>query len=415
MSKDPRASAFESRKRCYNLIHQVIQTLEQASAQAPDIIEGQFTTAARRQAEAYEVIDTSEDEVFQTDLYDWYLAQGRTDRLLEIQSPYIITYLQRKSSDNVEHADLLWKYYTQAERYHEAASVQLALAKSAFDLTLDRRIEYLSRAKANASTHVLSGSRQTRQLLLREISDLLDLANIQDDLLQRLKADERITSERKPEVVKALNGQILSLTELYNSYADQASYFDICLLIYQAADHRNPADIRQTWANLLDRIHEQTAERREPMPYEAVSEKVRSLGSRLNLSESMFPIADLLPMLKRYAYEFQNDVGPETWVMDTFIDLQVPFESLVSVLEGMFYNDEAPFQGRNRRYIAHDLIYVIGLWFRETSRGADVVFGGDSNAEGVSQLLQVLLQSGLDERRAEQCQALRLRIEHTQR
>ena len=348
-------------------------------------------------------------------MYDWYLAQGRTDRLLEIQSPYIVTYLQRKSSDNIEHADLLWKYFTQAERYHEAASVQLALAKSIFELPLDRRIEYLSRAKANASTHVLSGSRQTRQVLLREISDLLDLANIQDDLLQRLKEDERITAERKPEVVKALNGQILSLSELYNTYADQASYFDICILIYQAADHRNPSDIRQTWANLLDRTHEQAAERGEPLPYEAVSEKVRGLGSRLNLSESMFPISDLLPMLKRYAYEFQNDVGPETWVMDTFIDVQVPFESLVSVLESMFYNDEAPFQGRNRRYIANDLIYVIGLWFSETSRGAETVFGGESNAEGVSQLLQVLWQGGLDERRAEQCQALRLRIEHTQR
>ena len=397
------------------MIHEVIQCLEQASGQAPDIIEGQYTAAAKRRKEAYEVIDSSEDEVFQTDLYDWYLEQGRTDRLLEIQSPYVVTYLQRKSSDDIAHADLLWKYYMQSERYHDAAAVQLALAKSAFTLTLDRRIEYLSRAKANASTHVLGGSRQTRQLLLREVSDLLDVANIQDDLLQRLKADDRITAQRRPEVVTALNGQIISLSELYNSYADQASYFDICILIYQAADHRNPADIKMTWQNLLERTHEEAAERGEPLPYEAISEKVRSLGKRLNLSESTFPIPDLVPILKRYAYEFQNEVGPETWVMDTFIDVQVPYESLVSVLEGMFYNDEAPFQGRNRRYVANDLIYVISLWFRETSRGAEVVFGGDSNADGVSQLLQVLLQSGLDEQRAQQCQALRLRIEHTLR
>ena len=335
--------------------------------------------------------------------------------MLEIQSPYVISYLQRKSSDDIAHADLLWKYHMQSERYHDAAAVQLALAKSAFTLTLDRRIEYLSRAKANASTPVLGGSRQTRQVLLREVSDLLDVANIQDDVLQRLKADERVTAQRRPEVIKALNGQIISVTQLYNDYADQAGYFDICVLIYQAADHRNPSDIKMTWQNLLERVHEEAADRGEPLPYEAISEKVRSLGNRLNLSESMFPIPDLVPMLKRYAYEFQNNVGPETWVMDTFIDVQVPYESLVSVLEGMFYNEEAPFQGRNRRYIANDLIYVISLWFRETSRGAEAVFGGESNAEGVSQLLQVLMQCGLDEQRTQQCQALRLRIEHTLR
>jgi len=406
---------FRSRKQCYNLVHEVIHCLEQASTQAPDIIEGQYTAPAKRRKEAYEIIDSSEDEVFQTNLYDWYLEQGRADRLLEIQSPYVISYLQRKSLDDIAHADLLWKYYMQSERYHDAAAVQLALVKSVFTLTLDRRIEYLSRAKASASTPVLGGSRQTRQVLLREISDLLDVANIQDDVLQRLKADERVTAQRRPEVVKALNGQIINITQLYNEYADQAGYFDICILIYQAADHRNPSDIKTTWQNLLERVHEEAADRGEPLPYEAISEKVRSLGNRLNLSESMFPMSDLVPMLKRYAYEFQNNVGPETWVMDTFIDVQVPYESLVSVLEGMFYNDEAPFQGRNRRYIANDLIYVISLWFRETSRGAEAVFGGESNAEGVSQLLQVLMQSGLDEQRGQQCQALRLRIEHTLR
>ena len=362
------------------------------------------------------MIDSSEDEVFQNDLYDWYLAQGRTDRLLEIQSPYIITYLQRKSSDDIAHADLLWQYYTQSERYHDAAGVQLALGKSAFDLSLERRIEYLSRAKANASTHVLGGSRQTRQTLLREISDLLDLANIQDDILQRLKGDPRITSQRRPEVVKELNGLILNLTELYNNYADQASYFDICILIYQAADHRNPSNIRSTWLNLLDRTHEETIERGEPLPYEAVSERIRSLGNRLNLSESMFPVPDLVPMVRKYAYEFQHDVGPETWVMDTFIDLQVPYESLLSSLEGMFYNEEAPFQGRNRRFIANDIVYVVSLWYTESSRGAEIVFGGESNAEAISELLHVLIRSGLlDERRIEQCQALRMRIEHTLR
>lgn len=170
--------------------------------------------SSKRRTEAYEVVATSMDEVFQTDLYDWYLEQGRTERLLEIQSPFVERYLERKSLDDIVHANLLWKYYAQAERYNDAAAIQLALAKSAFDLSLDKRIEYLSLAKANANTYLPGIARSARQVLLREISDLLDIANIQDDLLQRLKGDERITATRKPDVLKGLDGSILSLSDV---------------------------------------------------------------------------------------------------------------------------------------------------------------------------------------------------------
>jgi len=63
----------------------------------------------KRKQEAYDVINNSKDEVFQINLYDWYLAQGWSDRLLDIDSPFVITYLQRKSVQDVAHADLLWR------------------------------------------------------------------------------------------------------------------------------------------------------------------------------------------------------------------------------------------------------------------------------------------------------------------
>ena len=173
------------------------------------MIDGQYTLASKRRAEAYDVINTSNDEAFQTDLYDWYLSQERTDQLLHIQSPYIVTYLERKSSDNIEHADLLWKYHSQRGQTHEAATVQLMLARSDFKLSLDRRIEYLGRAKANASTTSPGIARYARYQLLRDVSDLLDVANIQSDLLQRLKGDERISADRRPAVISDLDGALV--------------------------------------------------------------------------------------------------------------------------------------------------------------------------------------------------------------
>lgn len=173
------------------------------------MIEGQYTLAARRRSEAYQVIDSSEDEAFQTDLYDWYLSQGRKDRLLEIQSPYIVTYLQRKSVDEIANADLLCRYHGQRGHNHEAAAVQLELAKSTFAISLDQRIEYLGLAKANASTTSPGIARHIRYQLLREVSDMLDVANVQSDILQRLRIDERLKPHRKPEVEEELNGSLL--------------------------------------------------------------------------------------------------------------------------------------------------------------------------------------------------------------
>lgn len=252
-------------------------------------------TSETRINEAYEVVNTSTDELFQISLYDWYLSKGWSDRLLQIESPFVESYLQRKSEQDVSHADLLWKYYAHDRNYLEAANVQLKLAKSAFDLDLEQRIEYLSRARANASTKgvgmiELGRSRQSKQELIRETSDLLDIANIQGDILQRMRADARLTKERRPQVIRQLNGAILSVDELYNGYIDQAGYWDLCLMVYQIADHRNAADIRATWQNLIQSTHEETEQTGESMPYEVICEKVRILGARLQLSESTFSI-----------------------------------------------------------------------------------------------------------------------------
>lgn len=158
-------------------------------------------------------------------------------------------------------------------------------------------------------------------------------------------------------------------------------------------------------------MHDETVERGEPQPYEAVIDKVRSLGSRLRMSEIVFPIPMLLPMLERYALEHQRGVGPATWVVDLFLDLEVPHETLYTVLEAMFYNDEAPFHGPNRRYIASDLLYLIQHWFHSTVRMGGIVFGSDVVAARVSETLSLLREAGLSQDLIRVVDELRIRIE----
>jgi nuclear pore complex protein Nup155 len=207
---------------------------------------------------------------------------------------------------------------------------------------------------------------------------------------------------------------LLTFLQLFNDFADNAGYYDICLLIYAVADHRDITQIRSTWQQLLQSVHDETLTRDTAQPFELVAEKIRTLGGRLRVSESIFPIPLLLPMLEKYAIEYQRGVASSTWVIDLFLELQVGCEKLFDVLESMWYANEAPFYGKNRGILGNDLIYVIEQWLHETIKGGGIIFDSEAGAVRVDQMLQTLLQTGaeggLDEARTQRCRLLRERI-----
>lgn len=212
---DPRARFFEDRKVIYGLIHTVLQHLDAAHSREPEMVDGKPTLIATKRTEAYDVVSNSSDEVFHFDLYEWYLQQGWTDRLLRIDSPHVITFLGRISGQSVEHADLLCRFYTMRQQYFAAAKVQADLAQTdTHEISIEDRLSLLSKAKVNASVMTPGISRQEQQLLNHDVTELLEVAHIQDDLLKRLKADSRIPQERQPEIEQNLNGKIQPLSEV---------------------------------------------------------------------------------------------------------------------------------------------------------------------------------------------------------
>lgn len=396
---DPRQAAFDNRMLCYRFVFSIIEHVDATIAAAEQSVVGLSNLDAKRRDEAYDVIYSCDDYVFQTCLYDWYLATGREDRLLTIPSPAVARYLRQKAEAlSLPAADLLWRYYVHNNDYLEAAAVQLQLAQGQFPLSLEQRIEYLSRARSNGSTRqsALLESRQSKQQLLRQIDDLLDVANIQDDLLQRMKSDPRLSAERRPQVLDALqhNG-ILSIDELFNKYADQAGYHELCLQIYQVADHRNPADIRASWQALITQEAAEAASSNEVQPWDHIANAVRDLGLKLSVSDSTFPIRDLLPMLLRHAVENPtSQSAPEFWAVDVFLhpELNISAETLLPILEQMYYSNEHPFVGSERRVLAGDIVHVLHVWMEESLRRGDrVVFGSEEEAERAVEVLNRLL------------------------
>ncbi|KAF2805502.1 nucleoporin-domain-containing protein [Mytilinidion resinicola] len=407
LSPDARQAVYESRTRSYDLIHQVIQAVDQASNDQPAVIDGVVSAAARRRNEAYDQINSSEDEVFQTNLYDWYLQQGWSDRLLEISSPHVVTYLKEKSREAPEYGDLLWRYYAHYNNYFDAAIVQLQLAKSFFTIKLSQRIEYLSRARANASTRVggisemRSTKQQTRQDLLREVSDLLDIATIQEDILDKLKSDPR-TAGRRDEILSQLDGNILPVTDLYNGFADQAGYYDMCILIYQAADYRNAADIESTWQNLIEQTASTAETESQGNPWQQVANVIRTIGRRVRNSETIFNVPMLLQLLlkwdAKHGHVIPEGARPDddrywsSWVLDIFLELRVPCESLLATLETLFYENRAPLAGRDRRHVTKWMIYTMEKWWQESQSLSAIPFGSEDNAIGVEELLKELIR-----------------------
>ncbi|PNS16212.1 hypothetical protein CAC42_6319 [Sphaceloma murrayae] len=396
---DARKDVFDKRRGVYELIFATMNAVDVVTADSGNSQEGPSHLLMTRREEAYGVVNSSQDEVFQTVLYDQYLANDQAHRLLELSSPFVISYLSRRMSESIDAADLLWQYYQKHSSYLDAASIQLTLAKGQYPLSLAQRISYLSRARTSASIRstntLINTSTQSRHSLLREISDLLNVAQIQDDCLQRFKTEDRLSEVRRPQVLDALNGRILPVDELFNQYADQAGYHDICLCIYAVADHRNTADISATWQALIEQTHADAEKSGEVQSWEAVASRIRMLTVRLRGSEAIFPVPIVLPMLERYAVEYQRGIGPRGWVVDLFVELEAPYELVLSVLEGMWHAAEVPFQGRQRGVLAGEIVRLCDAWARESEkRGDRRVFGGEEGLAAVEELLQLVGRVG---------------------
>ncbi|KAA8902246.1 Non-repetitive/WGA-negative nucleoporin C-terminal-domain-containing protein [Sphaerosporella brunnea] len=377
------AQLYHKRIQCYQLIFKVLEALDVASARSPEMIDGVQTPITRLRNETWSLIYTSEDELFHYQLYDWLYNKGGVyrNRLLDINSQYILGYLTYRGAESLEHCDLLWNYHQKRGRHFEAAEVLHELALSNFDLDLARRLEYFSLARS--CCQAASGtSRRRINELNQTIQEEIDVAMIQDDLLKRIREDQRITEGRKKILEKKLNGKIVDLSDLFNNYASPYSYHDICLAIFLAAEYKVVADIRRCWEQLITQKHMEAEQLDEGVqPWELVADEMRRLGQRYVHSEYIFPTQDLIPLLEVYAYEHQRNRGPPGWVVDIFLDAGVSEDRVLRVLDEMFWRNEIPFQGIARRRLLFDATLVAEKWWTKVvKRGAAEGFRPDAVA-----------------------------------
>lgn len=360
---DARTSTYQKREQCYVYIFQALERLEQAFAAQEAAYANAPNSSPLQNVrdQAYRVINESQDELFHNLFYDWYRSRGLQERLLDIQSPYIQTYLERKSSGSVEMANLLWQFHAKNSSYLEAAQVLYDLSRSDFEIPLESRIEYLSQANNFCACVPLARQGPVVSALHQNITEELDVAGIQDDILNEVKVDDRIKDQKKQELVKRLDGKLLPLTDLFNKFADPLTYSVVCLAIFQSADYRGALEIRNCWEKLIELEHEKAEAAEGPAPYETIALLVKSLGRRFSTYENVFPVEDLLPMLETYSLTKQRK-SPRGWIIDAFLAAGVAHDVLFSVLDSMY--EHPSWQGKAAtNLLCSETLHLCNSWF----------------------------------------------------
>ena len=134
-----------------------------------------------------------------------------------------------------------------------------------------------------------------------------------------------------------------------------------------------------------------------------ISLKVEEIGRRVNLNENVFPVNIVLQFLLQYDLEFYThdaNSNPQnlplnanlTWPIDVLVRLNAPFEYIVATFEALWYAQEAPFTGRNRKLLVKWIVYVVEQW-GVTSRRTGASFGSAENAIGLTEFLRNVLSS----------------------
>ena len=186
-------------------------------------------------------------------------------------------------------------------------------------------------------------------------------------------------------------------------------------MIFESANHRGEAEISATWQYYIDTTHLKALEDDSGTgaPYEAIIDIVRDMSQRLKNSDNTFSPGLIIPMIENYAIEQQSGVGAKTWVPDLFIHVGFQFDAILSILNNMYINELAPFTGRNKKILAYHVLYVCEQWMQECQRSNKRLFGTEENAQGISEILGMLAQEGLQGEEAQQATRLRQKIERS--
>ncbi|XP_062607131.1 nuclear pore complex protein Nup155-like [Saccostrea cucullata] len=368
-------TAYMTRMECYNCITDTLAYLLSASVShphAPSVPKSpgpppqpdpnRMTThdAEKHKEEVFRMSLKSDDELFHVALYDWFFNANLTEKLLEVQTPFIEPYLKRKatcSSEAIGALDMLWKYYEKCRNFSAAARILSRLAERlGTDVNLQQRIEYLSRAIMCAKSSSTRTSSAVEGEFLHELEEKMEVARLQ---LQVQRALSKLPSNilDVQYALTSLDSELMDLTRLYEDFADRFDLSECKLAIVHCAGLYDGALIENLWQNIIDKEIEATINMNPGLRTTNLQNKLLPIGRLYIKSDRYFPIAFLVKHLEQRSCDLDLNTR---WVFLLMLDIGVPPSKLLEIYDRLFKSRDPYWQQVQKPLrlleVLHDLL-----------------------------------------------------------
>lgn len=228
-------------------------------------------------------------------LYDWLVSEHLGSLLLDIETPFILPFLESKYAARDDLCkDLFWKYLARHGRFMDAAKILDSLASSPelyvsmgplmvcmltsrpSSLNLAERIERLSLALGNARTQ--AGASLEANEYTRDLEERLDVAKLQNEILEAVFAKYGEVSE-----LLELNCTLYGVSQLFNRFAKSLKLWECSLRIIHCSSYQDPLLVHQIWTKIFE-------EAMAGKQFDVLAQKFAELVKKLYPSPFAFPV-----------------------------------------------------------------------------------------------------------------------------
>ncbi|XP_063310057.1 nuclear pore complex protein Nup155 [Pelobates fuscus] len=356
--------AFQERLNCYKCITDALQELVNQSKAAPQspsvpkkpgppVLSSDPNMLSNEEASLHfeqmlKLAQRSTDELFNIALFNWLIQADLTDKLLELNSPFLEPHLVRMAKidqNKVRYMDLLWRYYEKNRNFSSAARVVASLADvHSSDISLRQRLEYLSRAILSAKSSSGMSALPADGEFLHMLEEKMEVARIQlqiqDALLKR-----NFSQAEVQEAVANLDSQLMDISKLYAEYADLFKLSECKLAIVHCGSYSDPIMVQTLWQEIIDKELADSRDMEPANQMQSLNLKLTSLGKIYSSTPRYFPLEFLVRYLEQQVCSLNWDVGFVTYTME---GIDVPISKLLEVYDHLFKARE-PYWNRMKK------------------------------------------------------------------
>lgn len=376
LEHDGRKVYYDKRLVVYDLVFETLVMVDNLAAKETSNVSGNLSVANEMSAlreESYSVALTYDDRLFHYKLYDWLVSQKCEDKLLQLDTEFVLPYLREKSKSSLEISNLLWVYLSKRSKFFEAAEILYSLAGSDFKLKLGERIECLSRANGFCNGVCAPSHKQRMVQLATMIQEIFDVAAVQDDLLSLVATDNRIDPTTKIDLMNQLDGKVLPVSDLFNDFAVPLGYYEVCLVIFKVSDFRNQEEIKAKWDELFESLKKELngGNKLDDSTnfINLLSNVVIKVGKQIHTSEFVFPISDLFTTISNLFYEaLPQDHIQKGSIASIFLSAGVPYGKLYYILKDLIETSDSPYT-----LYKSEMVWLLKEWYKCDRKIRDII------------------------------------------